>query len=551
MINNRRNFLKFLGQSGILLAAAAIFPTINGCKTTVQSINSKNKKNIAPNLTAIDKKINPLPALLEDKLILAEGLAYQLLLSWGDKTSDNDSFGTHCDYLAFIPLDDNNPNDGLLWANHEYLNPLFIHGNNTKDFKSKSKSEIAQEMYSVGGSITRVKKNERGEWQVVYNDKHNRRISGLTKIPFANNQTILNSKEAMGTFGNCAGGVTPWGTVLTCEENYDMFYGETDYSDSENPKHIPSYAYGWDLHNDNPPEHYGWVVEIDLKTGDAKKHVSLGRCAHECATCVALPDGRVVVYTGDDANSEHLYKFISDKPNSLATGILYVADTINGRWLSLDYSSNPALQKKFKNQTEVLIRLREAAKIVGATPLDRPEDIDINPLNGHVYITVTNNKPKGNYTGSILKIAEDNQDHSSLTFKSETFLAGGVETGFACPDNICFDKNGNLWFASDISGEAIGKNQYENFGNNGIFFVPATGQQAGKVIKIASAPNDAEFTGLFFSPDYKTLFVSVQHPGELTKDLKNPTSRFPDYNNNLPKSAVVAISGQLLNDVIL
>src|SRR5690606_4430200 len=150
-------------------------------------------------------------------------------------------------------------------------------------------------------------------------------------------------------------------------------------------------------------------------------------------------NSKVVAYTGDDANDEHLYKFISDSTDSLEKGRLYVASLEKGQWISLDINDQPILKKNFKNQTEIQVYVREAAKMVGASPLARPEDIEFDPLTGHVFIALTNNKPKKNYHGSILKIIEDNDDPASLTFKHETFLTGGKDQGFACPDNMVFD----------------------------------------------------------------------------------------------------------------
>ena len=257
-----------------------------------------------------------------------------------------------------------------------------------------------------------------------------------------------------------------------------------------------------------------------------------------------LDDGRLVVYTGDDSNDECLYKFIGAKPDDLKEGTLYVANTEKGEWISLDYKEQSILQEHFADQTEVLVRLREAAKLVGATPLNRPEDIEIDPLTGHVLISLTNN------LGSIMKIEEENGDKSALKFKAETYLAGREETGLACPDNMAFDPQGNLWITSDISGSAVNKEPYLPFGNNGLFLVPAAGEYKGQVLQIASAPVDAELTGPFFSPDGKTLFLSVQHPGEKGKGLDNLTSHWPAGGNNTPKPSVVAISGQALSDLM-
>ena len=261
-----------------------------------------------------------------------------------------------------------------------------------------------------------------------------------------------------------------------------------------------------------------------------------------------LEDKRVVAYSGDDKTDEFLYKFISSTPGSLKEGTLYVADTINGKWLSLDWESQPVLKEKFKDQTEVLIRAREAARLLGATELNRPEDIEIDPITGNVLVALTNNYGKKDFHGSILKVEETDGKFDSLTFKASTYLAGGEENGFSCPDNLAFDMSGNLWITSDMSGSAMNKENspYIPFKNNSLFVVPRYGKDEGKVIRVASAPRDAELTGPWFSPDGKTLFLSVQHPGEQTIDLENPTSKWPFDEDQIPKPAVVAITGDLI-----
>ena len=196
-----------------------------------------------------------------------------------------------------------------------------------------------------------------------------------------------------------------------------------------------------------------------------------------------------------------------------------------------------------------MIRLREASKLVGGTRLDRPEDIEIDPHTGAVLISLSNNKPKGNLHGSILKLEEAQGQYDSLTFKPSNFLAGGEATGFSCPDNMAFDTAGNLWFTSDMSGSSMKKPAYAAFKNNGLYVIPRRGPQSGQVLQVASAPNDAEFTGPCFSPDGKTLFLSVQHPGETSPSVKELTSRWPGGGNTIPRPAVVTISGSGLENL--
>ena len=543
---NRRKFISFIGKAGVGLAIAPQFLVSCGNTTTpakgidvMSDDQFKTLKNLVlEGLLPSDK----------DDLLLANGLEYHSIIKWGENINNADTFGFNNDFICFIPLDDNNPKDGLLWVNHEYINPFFVSDYNESEENKvpKTKEQVDKEMYNVGGSIVRIKE-ENGIWNVVENDPHNRRITANTPMTLNWDTPIKEATTVFGTNSNCSGGITPWKTFITCEENYDACFGETAYDENNNPSHRAS-EYGWETFYNYPPEHYGWVVEVNPQDGTAQKHIALGRFAHECCTLYELEDKRVVAYTGDDHNDEHLYKFISSKPGSLKEGTLYVADTINGKWLAMDWENQPILKSKFKDQTEVLIRAREAAKLIGATALNRPEDIEIDPITGNIFVSLTNNKPKDDFHGSILKIEEKDGAFDALTFKAETYKAGGEESGFSCPDNLAFDLAGNLWMTSDMSGSAMNRadKPYLPFKNNSLFVIPRYGKDAGKVIRVATAPRDAELTGPWFSPDGKTLFLSVQHPGEQTKDLSSPTSTWPFDKDNIPKPAVVAITGDLI-----
>ncbi|MGK0127729.1 MAG: secreted PhoX family phosphatase [Candidatus Azotimanducaceae bacterium] len=545
---NRRQFISFLGKAGI---GAVIIPQfLISCGNTTTPTNSfssisKERLQALKNLA-----LEGLVPSDKDDLLLAKGLDYHTIIKWGDTISDTDTFGFNNDFTCFIPFEDNNPKDGLLWVNHEYVNPLFVSDFDVRKHENPQEhrtiEQVDKEMYNVGGSIVRIRE-ENGIWKVVKNDPHNRRITGKTPMKLNWDTPIKGATAVIGTHSNCSGGITPWKTFITCEENYDSCFGETTYDENNIPTHEPSWL-GWENFYNYPPEHYGWVVEVNPKDGTAQKHIALGRFAHECCTLYELEDKRVVAYSGDDSNNEHLYKFISSKPSSLKEGTLYVADTINGKWLALDWERQPVLKDKFKDQTEVLIRAREASKLLGATPLNRPEDIEIDPITGNIFVSLTNNIPKNDFHGAILKIEETNGAFDALTFKALNYKAGGADNGFSCPDNLAFDLSGNLWITSDMSGSAMNRadKPYMAFKNNSLFVIPRYGKDAGKVIRVASAPKDAELTGPWFSPDGKTLFLSVQHPGEQTKDLNNPTSQWPFDADNIPKPAVVAITGDLI-----
>ncbi|NQZ78692.1 MAG: DUF839 domain-containing protein, partial [Ekhidna sp.] len=550
---NRRSFISFLGKATV--GSAFLPPFLSACGNTTtpsDSFSEVDNEYLNRLRDLAIKAINPSD---KDDLLLANGMNYHTLIRWGDKISEGDSFGFNNDFTCFIPLDESNPKDGLLWVNHEYIDPLFVSDFNYREYDNPGEhrtiEQVDKEMYAVGGSIVRVHE-ENGKWSVVQNDPYNRRLTAKTEIDLNWDSEVAGKQTVIGTHSNCSGGITPWNTFLTCEENYDMFFGETEYDENNNPSKRPS-THGWDRFYNYPPEHYGWVVEVDPKTGSAQKHIALGRFAHECCTVYELQDKRVVAYTGDDKNDQHLYKFVSSVPGSLKEGTLYVADTENGKWLSLDWESQPLLKAKFKDQTEVLVRAREAAKMLGATELNRPEDIEIDPITGNVLVSLTNNYNKNDFHGSILKIEETDGKFDALTFNASTYLAGGEENGFSCPDNLAFDLSGNLWFTSDMSGSAMNRadKPYMPFKNNGLFVVPRYGTEEGKVIRVVSAPRDAELTGPWFSPDGKTLFLSVQHPGEQTKDIKKPTSTWPFDEDQIPKPAVVAITGDLIEKMNL
>lgn len=522
---DRREFLSFLGVAGL---GAGLLP---GCQT----MRPRANRSIYDNLSSLSLKPNT-----ADELVLAPGLSYQVILSQGDiLNAAGDQFGSHNDFLAFFPLN-NSDSEGILWVNHEYHHPLFIHEKVIAP-QDKTKKEVEREMASVGGSLNHIVRNTEGKWHLKFNSEYNRRVSGLSKIKFSNNHSIMGTNVALGTLANCAGGFTPYGTVLTCEENYDYCYGEADFSEGTRKLDMSQATYGWERFYPNPPEHYGWVVEVDPRTGAAEKLVELGRMSHECATVRTGSDGRLVVYTSDDKAGEHLYKFISNSSNSLQSGTLFVADFDAGRWIPLAVNSNQKLKEKFANQLEMLIRCREAAKIVGATPLDRPEDIEIDPATGAVFVACSNNVGANNYFGCIMKVVEQNSDALSLNFEGSKWLMGGEYSGIASPDNLAFDTQGNLWVTTDISEYAMHKAPYATFGNNGLFMVPISGQRAGIPIRVASAPIDAEFTGPLFSADGQTLFLSVQHPGSRSTSLEKLTSTWPS--GSIPKSSVVAITG--------
>ncbi len=536
---NRRSFIEFLGKGSI--GVAVIPGLLYSCSDNHHDSEEAKKHQ------SLSKKKFPFDPILpteQDDLVLAAGFSYDVLIKWGDPINDSEKFGFNNDFIQYLPVEGTR-DEAILWVNHEYVDSRFVSG--WDDGVERTLEQVHEEMNNVGGSFIKIKKKGK-HWKFDNQDTLNKRISGHTKIPFNWDSPIAGRDFGMGTLGNCSGGLTPWGNILTCEENYNGFYGETDHSTGV-PVHEASSLKWEEYYPDNKPEHYGWVVEVDPKTGEAQKHIALGRCAHECSKLHELEDGRLVVYTGDDGYDKCLYKFIGSKPGSLKEGTLYVANVEKGVWESMDYDSQTILQENFQDQTEVLIRARESSLMVGGSMLDRPEDIEIDPITGSILIALTNDPNKENYYGSILRI-DEKEGYDGLTFDSDTHLAGGEEMGFACPDNMAFDPRGNLWFTSDMSGSVMNEPPYTAFKNNGLFFVPRSGEHAGEVLQVASAPTHAEFTGPCFSPDGKTLFLSVQHPGEYSEDINNPSSHWPDGGDSVPKPSVVCIHGKALDGIM-
>ena len=569
---SRRKFLTFLGTGSAALAAgssgllAGRSEAQEGSATT--SSTSSNNGQTSPD-GGSKPFFKPIEPTDKDDVVLPEGFEYKIIRAWGDPVTSERNFGFNNDYIAYFPIDalegGDNSEDGILWVNHEYADSKWV-----SDFNGDgdlNKEQISKEKASVGGSVIRVRKED-GSWKFAEDEEYNRRIDATTPMtltgPGAGSKALKDAKEVIGTLGNCGGGVTPWNTVLSCEENYQYYYGERTPKDADDDEATAD-ATWLNADKTHPPEHYGWVVEIDPfdKNSKPRKHTWLGRLKHENAAVTTSKNGRVVVYTGHDDEDECIYKFVSsgeykegDKKSNmelLTDGMLYVADFANGKWTALDYESNPVFEKNdFKGQADVLMRAPEAAKLTEeedgppiGTPMDRCEDIEVDPENKQVYCSLTNNENHGNFYGQIIRITENDGDPAAEEFTFEVFAAGGPQTGFASPDNLAFDNDRNLWIVTDISSSSQNQGIYKTFKNNGAFFMPAgTAGPGGEVYQFASAPVESEMTGPFFTPDGKTLFLSVQHPGEESESTEDPTSTWPG--GDKPKPAVIAITGDFV-----
>jgi uncharacterized protein len=540
---NRRKFLTFVGTGMTALTVAstglgALAPKVAAADKARDSLFGYENR-----VSKID--FTPIAPSSADELLLPEGYTYDVVAAYGDViNSKGDTFGFNCDFTMYLPI--KGSQRGLLLVNHEYTNPLFVEGPIVGGYTQK---QIESLLYNQGLSIIEVYLDPKtGQWKMDTASKYARRISGLAPFqltgPAKGTASVNGATEVQGTFANCSGGATLWGTVLSCEENWERTAGNAGLDTT----------------------HYGWVVEVDPFDKDDKyfkprKHTALGRFHHENCAMGLSKDRRVVVYSGDDKAGACVYKYISkakynegrgkDNSKLLEEGTLYAADMENGKWLALTIDAvreaadgNSSLLEKFKTQADVLVYTHEAAILLGATPTDRPEDVEISPIDNTIYIAHTNNTSKGNFHGHITRFFEKDSDLGSLDFTFEIFAAGGTQSGFSAPDNLDFDRHGNLWTVTDISTSRIGKGAYAPFQNNGMFVIPTTGDKKGIAYQFASGPVDSELTGPWWTPNQKNLFLAVQHPGEQSKDLNNLTSRWPHRpGDTMPRPSVVVIRG--------
>ena len=574
---------------------------------------------------------------IDDKHHVAPGYDADVLLRWGDPifadgpefdplnqtaAAQAKQFGYNNDYVGYIPIE-GSAEHGLLVVNHEYTNPHLMFPGIVKVVEKDGKKEIEQapltkaqvdiELAAHGGTIVEIQKID-GKWQVVRDGKLNHRITADTEMhvtgPAAGSDRLKTSADptgakVFGTVNNCAGGVTPWGTYVMAEENFHGYFsGElpADHKETANYKRlgVPEGAYDWAAHYDrfdlgkepNEPNRFGWIVEVDVNDPNStpKKRTALGRFKHEGAESIVAKDGRVVFYLGDDERFDYVYKFVTAgtfKPDDRAAnmdlldeGTLYTAKfTEDGmlEWLPLTFGAGPLTEANgFTSQADVLIETRRAADLLGATKMDRPEDIQPNAVNGKVYVMLTNNtkreadqvdaaNPRAeNAFGHIIEITEDGSDFTATKGKWEVLLKCGdpsvAEVGasfstattpngwFGMPDNCAVDSAGRLWVATDgNSPKATGR-------TDGLWAVDTEGEARATSKLFFRVPVGGELCGPLFTPDDQTAFVAVQHPGDGGEDwegfgrpsyYEDLSTRWPDFKPDMPvRPAVVAITKQ-------
>ena len=512
-----------------------------------------------------------------------------IILRWGDPVLENApawapgkpnpeaqslQFGYNNDYLALF---ENGPDRFLLVANHEYVNPEMMFAARYRG----SNGSLAHQMAAVGLSVVELVRT--GSSFVPTPSPLARRISATTPIelsgPAANSALLCTSADSegmkvLGTFGNCAGGVTPWGTVLSCEENFQSYFR---YPEKKGPIarryrlgsgrvqwHVVDsrFNYWYEPHESN---RFGWVVEVDPWAPKAApiKRTALGRFAHESAELILSPDNRVVVYLGDDAPGEFLYRFVSDERwiggqtglqagKILDSGTLSVAQFSHDgkvRWLPLRPGIGQLVESNgFSSLADIVVNVRVAASLVGATPLDRPEDVQ--PLGEHVWVALTGHgsrpigqKPVGSVVpfarmGQILRLTSPDGDHTAEYFRWEVILSGGNvwkdSDLLAGPDNLAHDPGGRLLIATDQ-----GRRKSETGSQDALYRMDDQGRVMEEIFR---GPLGSEICGPCLSPDNLGVWLSVQHPGA-GGTWSNPTTRWPDFDPSVPpRPAVVALT---------
>ena len=513
-------------------------------------------------------------------------------------------FGYNNDYIGFVPLGagPDGRARGLLCVNHEYTTTTLMLPGVAAGYPTSMTAELClTEMAAHGGTVVEIVETEDG-WKPVVGSNFNRRITAhRTPMeitgPAAGSPRLVTTEDpkglmVAGTMNNCAGGITPWGTWLMAEENFNgNFRGELPKDHPEATNHarysVPGGWYQWGRHFDrfdvskepNEPNRFGWVVEVDPMdpTSTPKKRTALGRFKHEGAESVIAPDGRLVIYMGDDQRFDYVYKFVSmarvDLENPTANkdllddGTLYVArfDEDGGvTWMPLTHGEGPlTAENGFESQADVLIETRRAADLLGATPMDRPEDVEPDVRTGKVWVMLTNNNKRkedqvdaanpraDNQFGHIIEITEPDGDFTSTKSRWDILVRCGDPANpafgatwnpltspngwFGSPDNCAIDPSGRLWVATD-GNKGTGA-------ADGVWAMETTGERRGTGRAFFRAPVGAEVCGPKFAPDGRTLFLAVQHPGDGgDATFEAPKTRWPDFSPDAPpRPSVVAI----------
>lgn len=589
---SRRALLRGAGAASVLAAAAVIADAPAAEATT----GASGRLAFTP--------IAPVSATVDD-MTVPRGYTWQSIIRWGDPVlagaprfdganqtpeAQAGQFGYNCDYLDIITTNGAQTR-ALLVANHEYTNENIMLPPGT-DHETTVRIAWAAHGMSV---VELQRRRRRSAWSYVGGARRNRRITVETPFAFdgpAAGSPLLRTAEdpdgvtVRGTLNNCAGGTTPWGSVLSGEENFNQYflaagtarearYGLGGSGDSRGWRDVEA---RWDATNPdyvNEPNRFGWIVEVDPEDPRSTpvKHTAMGRFKHEGANVILAQDGRVVAYMGDDERFDYVYRFVSKNRyrrgssaaarrhnlRLLSEGDLSVArftgdglgDGVSdgsGEWIPLTRGGR-SMVPGF-SLDEVLVYTRLAADAVQPTKMDRPEDVEPNLVNGRVYVACTNNTDRGrtgfegptepnprpqNRDGHVVEMIPTRGDHTAATFSWNLLLVcGGPETagtyfggyeGEVSPIS-CPD---NLAFDSTGTLWISTDGAPGTLGlSDALHKVPLSGPERGRVQQFLAVPAGAETCGPVVDDRDGSVFVAVQHPGE-GGSWEQPQSLFPDF----------------------
>ncbi|WP_129338891.1 PhoX family protein [Cellulomonas endophytica] len=609
---SRRSVLQALGLTAAAVGASTFLGTPRAQAATAPAAG---EAVVSP--TFRFRPVEPVDRTV-DAVTVPAGYAWHTLVQWGDPVVpgapafdlDRQSpeaqamqFGYNNDYLTIVPQSSTR---ALLVANHEYTNENLMYPGFV-DEASLTDEQIRTSMAAHGMSVVQLRRYLSDPRWYADSSRWNRRITALGTPfrltgPVAGDALVRTTRDpagrtVIGTLNNCAGGTTPWRTVLSGEENFDQYFRGDPVGDPRNrdtyglvdATGTPGDGRFWYRVDDrfdvvaepNEINRFGWIVELDPRDPGSTpvKHTALGRFKHEGATVSLAADRRVAVYMGDDTADQHLYKFVSEGrlspggtngPRLLERGDLYVARFSaegdpstdhdgTGEWVPLTRGGRSMVPGM--TLAEVLVFTREAAAAVGATPMDRPEDVERNPVNGRVYVACTNssnraaagvaNPRPGNRWGHVVELREDGDDAGATTFTWTLALVCGdpadPSTHFAgfpadrvspisCPDNLTFDSRGGLWISTDGQPGSLGL-------NDALHYVPVDGPERGHVQQFLAVPTGAETCGPVVDDEGDSVFICVQHPGETADAVVDaPSSLFPyGGTTRTPRPAVVQV----------
>jgi uncharacterized protein len=546
------------------------------------------------------------PVSTADTLVVPPGYVAEILYAWGDPISDGPAFkpdasnsvddqlrqaGMHHDGMRFFPLPagQTGSTHGLLAINHEYTDDGLLHPDGMLTWTAE---KVRKSQAAHGISVIEVRLHG-NRWSLVRPSRYARRVTAATPMgitgPAAGHAWMRTAADpagrtALGTMSNCAMGYTPWGTYLTCEENVQFYFVNRSGSVPALQQRYGITArgggYRWHEFDErfdaarhpNEPNRFGWVVEIDPfdPTRPPLKRTAMGRFKHEGAALSIAPDRRVAFYMGDDERFEYVYKFVSRDPahrDALEHGTLYAARFDadgTGVWLELAPGQNGLdAAAGFPSQAEICIAPRLAGEVAGATTMDRPEWIAVHPQTGEAYCALSYNETRGqpgrpgpnpanprsaNVYGHIIRWRERGGDPTATRFQWDVFILCGDPASrgdvFGSPDGLWVDGRGVLWIQTDVSTRLLHKGDYAGMGNNQML---AADPGTREVRRFLTGPLGCEVTGATGTPDGRTMFVNVQHPGETPSERSNPAtpkgiSAWPDGpSGGRPRSATVVI----------